>query len=72
MTNTFGGLKSYLHRPWLIRTYRDLFRNVGYSLNIEEAFTGEKNGVTLEAMICLFEKPPGKSDPMAGSQGGAG
>ena len=71
MTNTFGGLKSYLHRPWLIRTYRDLFRNVGYSLNIEKAFTGEKNGVALEAMICVFEKPPA-SHESAGGQGGAG
>ena len=72
MTNTFGGLKSYLHRPWLIRTYRDLFRNVGYALSIEEGFTGEKNGVALEAMIYLFEKPFTNPDPTAECQGGAG
>ena len=59
MTNTHGGLKSYLHRPWLIHTYRDLFRNVGFVLEVEEPFHGEKNGVPLEATICLFSKPPG-------------
>lgn len=59
MTNTHGGLKSYLHRPWLIQTYRDLFRNVGYSLEREEPFVGEKNGVELQATLCLFTKPPG-------------
>ena len=48
------------------------FRNVGYSLKIEEAFTGEKNGVTLEAMICLFEKPLTNPEPTAECQGGAG
>jgi SAM-dependent methyltransferase len=72
MTNTFGGLKSYLHRPWLIATYRDLFRNVGYTLKVEEVFTGEKNGVALEAMICLFERPAENPEPTRKCQGGAG
>jgi hypothetical protein len=52
-------LKSYLHRPWLMRTYRDLFQNVGYALQVEAAFVGEKNGVTLEATICVFVRPAG-------------
>jgi SAM-dependent methyltransferase len=65
MTNTHGGLKSYLHRPWLIHTYRDLFRNVGYALISEEPFHGEKNGASLEATICLFAKPAGAT-PRAG------
>jgi SAM-dependent methyltransferase len=59
MTNTHGGLKSYLHRPWLIHTYRDLFRNVGFVLESEEPFRGEKHDVPLEATICLFSKPTG-------------
>jgi SAM-dependent methyltransferase len=59
MTNTHGGLKSYLHRPWLIQTYRDLFRNVGFRLESEEPFVGEKDGVPLEATICLYTKPAG-------------
>jgi SAM-dependent methyltransferase len=59
MTNTHGGLRSYLHRPWLIHTYRDLFRNVGYALKAEEPFVGTKNDIRLEATICLFEKPHG-------------
>ena len=58
MTNTVGGVKSYLHLPWLIRTYQDLFQNVGYTIEVEETFTGEKNGVALEATICLLKKPP--------------
>jgi SAM-dependent methyltransferase len=58
MTNTHGGLKSYLHRPWLIQTYRDLVRNVGYLVESEESFHGEKNGMSLEATICLFKKSP--------------
>jgi SAM-dependent methyltransferase len=72
MANTCGGLKSYLHRPWVIRTYRDLFRNVGYAIQVEETFTGEKNGVALEAMICLFEKPLVTAEATERSQGGAG
>jgi SAM-dependent methyltransferase len=59
MTNTRGGLESYLHRPWLVNTYRDLFRNVGYRLDAEESFLGQKDGVRLEAMICLYSKPHG-------------
>ena len=53
------------HRPWLIHTYRDLFRNVGYALISEEPFHGEKNGASLEATICLFAKPAGAT-PRAG------
>jgi hypothetical protein len=44
--------------PWLIRTYRDLFRNVGYQLEAEEIFQGTKNGVDFEVLISLFAKGP--------------
>jgi SAM-dependent methyltransferase len=44
--------------PWLIRTYRDLFRNVGYALEAEEIFRGNKNGVEFEVLISLFAKGP--------------
>jgi SAM-dependent methyltransferase len=58
MANTCGGVEEdYLLRPWLIRTYRDLFLNVGYALEAEEAFHGSKDGVPLEVLITLFTKP---------------
>jgi hypothetical protein len=44
--------------PWLIRTYRDLFRNVGYELEAEEILRGSKNGVHFEVLISLFAKGP--------------
>ena len=56
MANTHSGVKDYLARPWLVRTYRDLFLNVGYRLEAEEIFRSKKNGVDLEALISLFTK----------------
>ncbi len=65
MTNTCGGLKDYLLRPWLIRTYRDLFLNIGYSCEAEEVFRGTKNELVLEALILLLGKPPAGSPLVA-------
>ena len=56
MANTFGGVEDYLLRPWVIRTYRDLFLNVGYRLEAEEIFRGSKDGAALETLISLFAK----------------
>jgi predicted TPR repeat methyltransferase len=56
MANTHGGTEDYLLRPWLIRTYRDLFLNVGYQLDAEEIFRGTKDGADLEVLISLFAK----------------
>jgi SAM-dependent methyltransferase len=58
MANTYGGTEDYLLRPWLIRTYRDLFVNVGYRLEAEEIFRGTKDGADLEVLITLFAKVP--------------
>lgn len=58
MANTCGGVSDYLLRPWLIRTYRDLFRNVGYALEAEEMFRGVKEEVEIESLLSLFRKPP--------------
>lgn len=58
MANTYGGVEDYLLRPWLIRTYRDLFLNVGYRLESEEIFRGTKDGADLEVLISLFAKAP--------------
>jgi 2-polyprenyl-3-methyl-5-hydroxy-6-metoxy-1,4-benzoquinol methylase len=49
-----------LLRTSIIRTYRDLFLNVGYELTAETIFPGEKHGVALEVLMSLFCKrePP--------------
>ena len=56
LANSYGGPEDYLLLPFLIRTYRDLFRNIGYQINSEETFAGSKNGVEIEVLITLFEK----------------
>ena len=61
--NTCGGVEDYLLRPWIIRTYHDLFVNVGYQLESEEIFRGTKDGVDLEVLISLFAKVSEKEDP---------
>ena len=45
-----------LLRPCIIRTYRDLFLNVGYELNAEKILPGVKHGVSLEVLMSLFRK----------------
>jgi SAM-dependent methyltransferase len=56
LANTCGGVEDYLLLPWLIRTYHDLFRNVGFVVLRDTVFRGEKNGAEIEAMITLFER----------------
>ena len=56
LANCYGGDEDYLMRPCLIRTYRDLFINVGYHIKTEETFRGIKNGVDIDVLITLFEK----------------
>jgi SAM-dependent methyltransferase len=59
MTNTHGTGEDRLHTRWLLGAYRDLLRNVGYRLDVEEPFSGEKDGVAIEATTYLFTKPAG-------------
>jgi predicted TPR repeat methyltransferase len=40
--------------PWLIRSYRDLFRNVGYAVEADETMRGEKESVEFEIVLSLF------------------
>jgi predicted TPR repeat methyltransferase len=56
MANTFGEISDYLIRPWIIRTYRDLFVNVGYVVKIEDTFCGKKDNVMLETLMTVFVK----------------
>jgi SAM-dependent methyltransferase len=65
LANTYGqeGM-DWLQRPWLVHTYRDLFRNVGYRLEHEEVFRGTKEGVDFRVLASLMGRPEGGgSDP---------
>jgi SAM-dependent methyltransferase len=57
MANTCGTVRDHLLLPWLVRTYRDLFLNVGYSLEAEEVVRGAKHSVEYEILVDLFAKP---------------
>jgi trans-aconitate methyltransferase len=46
----------YLLLPSLVRTYRDLFVNVGFKPERENVFSGLKNGVVIEALVSVFAK----------------
>jgi len=59
LVSTCGGTQDYLLSRWHVRTYRDLFLNVGCALDSEEVHRGEKNGVAIDALFSLFSKPPG-------------
>jgi SAM-dependent methyltransferase len=53
LVNTISTEKS-LMSPWLIRSYRDLFRHVGYELEAEETLRGTKETVEFEILLSLF------------------
>jgi SAM-dependent methyltransferase len=57
LANTEYGAEQALLRPWIIRTYHDLFRNVGYQVDAEETMRGIKDGVELDILISRFVKP---------------
>jgi predicted TPR repeat methyltransferase len=56
VSNAMGEFGDMLLLPWLIRTYRDLFRNVGYEIDTEAIFGGTKHGVAIEHLMTLFRK----------------
>jgi SAM-dependent methyltransferase len=58
MANTYGARKDYVHLPWLIDTYHDLFLNVGYQRDAEQVVRGVKHTVHYEILVVLFSKPP--------------
>jgi SAM-dependent methyltransferase len=57
LANTTYGMEQPLLLPWIIRTYHDLFRNVGYETESEEIVRGAKDGAELEILISRFVKP---------------
>jgi predicted TPR repeat methyltransferase len=56
MTNTTAMPRQYLQQESLLKTYRDLFINVGFTLDRTERYQGTKGGAPLEALLCLFVK----------------
>jgi predicted TPR repeat methyltransferase len=55
MANTMneeGG--DYLLLPFVTLSYRDVFRNVGFKLQKEDRFAGERNGVTFTVVESLY------------------
>ena len=40
VVNTLSGLDDWLYRPWIVRTYHDLFRNVGFEPEDERRLAG--------------------------------
>jgi len=57
LANTCGGVEDWLLRPWVIRTYHDLFRNAGFVALNDTVFRGSKNGADIEAMLTLCVRP---------------
>jgi predicted TPR repeat methyltransferase len=58
LANSMGEGEDWLLRPWIIRTYRDLFRNVGYTIETEEVYRAAKRGVDFEVLMTLYHKQP--------------
>ena len=57
LANTYGSEKDWLLQPSLINTYRDLFRNVGFNIDQECIFEGEKHGQRFRVLMSLFRAP---------------
>jgi SAM-dependent methyltransferase len=56
LANSMGENGDWLLRPWIIRTYRDLFVNVGYAIATEEVYRATKKGVDFEVLMTLYSK----------------
>jgi SAM-dependent methyltransferase len=57
LANSMDESEDWLLRPWIIRTYRDLFVNVGYTIESEKIHTATKRGVEFEVLMTLYSKP---------------
>lgn len=60
LANTRGKKDDYpsemaLLTPWIIDTYRDLFLNVGYTLEDQKKFSGIKADCQLDVLISLYQ-----------------
>lgn len=55
LTNTYGADRDFLLHPYLIDTYRDLFRNAGLRIIREEVLAADPATDALPALVTLFE-----------------
>ena len=62
MANTYGHARDYLLLPFLIDSYRDLCLNVGFEREYETVFHGAKNGVEMDILVSLMQRPPVDTD----------
>jgi predicted TPR repeat methyltransferase len=56
LSNTRSDSADYLMRPWLIRTYHDLFANTGFHIETEHAYADTKDDIDFEVLTSLFCK----------------
>lgn len=56
LTNTYGADRDFLLHPYLIDTYRDLFRNAGLQVLREEVLRPADPDAALPALVTLFVK----------------
>ena len=61
LANSMYEGEDWLLRPWLIRTYRDLFVNVGFTVETEKIYKAQKRGVEFEVLMTLYCKTEDKS-----------
>ena len=54
LADTQAVIEDTLVRPWIIRTYHDLFSNVGFEVEGERLHRGIKDGVELDVLISLY------------------
>jgi SAM-dependent methyltransferase len=57
LANLQGEIHGPLFLPGIIRTYEDLFGNMGYQPQDQDIFHGKKKGVDLEIAMLLLQKP---------------
>jgi 2-polyprenyl-3-methyl-5-hydroxy-6-metoxy-1,4-benzoquinol methylase len=57
LSNTRSVSADYLLRPWLIRTYHDLFANTGFQLEVEHIYADDKDDTEFEVLTSRFCKP---------------
>ena len=57
LANSMDESEDWLLRPWIIRTYRDLFVNVGYTIESEKIHTAAKRGLEFQVLMTLYCKP---------------
>jgi SAM-dependent methyltransferase len=63
LANAYGADKDWLLMPYLIDTYRDLFRNVGFTVEKETVWCGTKHAQDFQVLMTVFRAPIQTSKP---------